>query len=602
MALRQIPAHPNEEPYCSHYVTRHSSSFRLGFACLVALFFFQPVLAQEPETSPSPSQSSVQTSFATVRGIVQTVAGEPLPRALVSIEGDAEAGVLTDSQGRFEIPNVPTGPQIFQVRKPGFFDHASSLPAEFSDDPSNISHNVVVADGMADLRFTMSPYCGIRGQIDLSTGDPAEGIAVQLLHRAVEDGRPTWQIAANTKTNRDGAYHFGNLLDGVYVVSTQPALDSEPASSLAAPGIDRQGYAAVYYPGTRNRSDAANIHLAGGDHAQANFILTLEPFYSISGVASLPSLAITHQQGPAQFNATVLDSHSNPIPYWVRLDPQTGAFQTALPDGSYTLFVTGGPAVYRQFIRTSDRSLDPATIPTVFSGAVDIVVAGRAVSGLRIPLTQVPSGNVNLTLARTASPESAVPEGHGAISVLADPAADAIGKFSFFAVEMAPGPNPTMALQPGSYWFRSDADGQNLCEQSFTANGASLARQPLVVGISAPAPPMELVLRNDCAKLTLSLPIPITALLAGEEPSYQVMVVPDFDSTQLVQVHTMRPSSGSVTVEDLTPGSYHVYLFDGPVHIEYRNPAVLAALSNPGQQVTLSEGAAANLMLEVPQK
>jgi hypothetical protein len=55
-----------------------------------------------------------------------------------------------------------------------------------------------------------------------------------------------------------------------------------------------------------------------------------------------------------------------------------------------------------------------------------------------------------------------------------------------------------------------------------------------------------------------------------------------------------------LTLESLTPGSYHVFTFDAPVRLEYRNPAVLAAMPNPGQQVTLSPSATSNLVLEVP--
>jgi len=43
-----------------------------------------------------------------------------------------------------------------------------------------------------------------------------------------------------------------------------------------------------------------------------------------------------------------------------------------------------------------------------------------------------------------------------------------------------------------------------------------------------------------------------------------------------------------------------VYVFDSPVHLEYRNPAALAALPSAGQQVTLTAGAITNLMLEAP--
>jgi hypothetical protein len=62
---------------------------------------------------------------------------------------------------------------------------------------------------------------------------------------------------------------------------------------------------------------------------------------------------------------------------------------------------------------------------------------------------------------------------------------------------------------------------------------------------------------------------------------------------------TMRPSSGgTLTLNGLTPGSYHVYAFNAPVSLEYRNPAALAAVAGGGQPVTLAAGATANLMLE----
>ena len=113
--------------------------------------------------------------------------------------------------------------------------------------------------------------------------------------------------------------------------------------------------------------------------------------------------------------------------------------------------------------------------------------------------------------------------------------------------------------------------------------------------------PMELILREDCAKLTLNLPQALDALAPGEEPFYTVYVVPEFDSTGDVQPSTLRPSTGgSVTLENLTPGSYRVYTFEGPARLEYRNPAALAVLPNPGQEVTLSPGSTSNLVLEVP--
>jgi hypothetical protein len=117
-----------------------------------------------------------------------------------------------------------------------------------------------------------------------------------------------------------------------------------------------------------------------------------------------------------------------------------------------------------------------------------------------------------------------------------------------------------------------------------------------MAGASAP---LVLALRDDCGRLTLSLPGSV-GLGAGEERFYTVYAVPDFDSTEDVVPQTLRPSTGgSITLTGLTPGNYHVYTLDKPIALEYRNPDVLARLR--GQAVVVAPGAETQLTVEVPQ-
>jgi hypothetical protein len=157
------------------------------------------------------------------------------------------------------------------------------------------------------------------------------------------------------------------------------------------------------------------------------------------------------------------------------------------------------------------------------------------------------------------------------------------------------------SVSPGTYWAHTYVGQKGLCEQSFTAGGSNLAREPVVIGLTGSASPMTLTLRDDCARLTLSLPQSLMAMAPGEEPFYTVYVVPEFDSTVDITPVTLRPSTGgTITLENLTPGSYRVYAFNAPVRLEYRNPAALAALQDQGQAVTLSPGTTGNLVLEAP--
>ena len=175
------------------------------FCCVPAILSAGTLAAQDdPQQIQQPNQPAKPNQLAVVHGLVRNGAsGEPLPRALVRINGDASTGVLTDGQGRFEINDVPEGPQEFTVIKPGFIDQAEAGDAN-AGGSHEYGHNIIVVAQMGDVAFGMVPVNSIRGQIQLSTGDVAQGITVSLLRRTVQDGRAVWQSQANARTNSEG--------------------------------------------------------------------------------------------------------------------------------------------------------------------------------------------------------------------------------------------------------------------------------------------------------------------------------------------------------------------------------------------------------------
>jgi hypothetical protein len=153
----------------------------------------------------------------------------------------------------------------------------------------------------------------------------------------------------------------------------------------------------------------------------------------------------------------------------------------------------------------------------------------------------------------------------------------------------------------GPLWINVLINDRSYCVDSFTAGGINLARDPLTISPTATPIPMELTLRDDCAQLTLQLPPSLSSFIPGDEPFYTVYVVPDFDSPADLPPMTIHASSGgNLTLGGLTPGRYHVYVFDVPMRLEYRNSSALASLPTQGQSVTLSPGATSNLILEAP--
>ena len=415
---------------------------------------------------------------------------------------------------------------------------------------------------------------------------------MELVRRTVQDGRALWQAAGSAKTNSEGAYRFAGLAEGTYALYTDPAQDSDAASTLAEAGsaAERAGYPSVFYPDARDPSGAARIRLRGGEQAQANLTLTLEPFHLVTAAAVLPqrSASTPADRAAMSYSALVMDTAGHQLAYLAQFDGESHTIQALLPDGNYSLLLSSVP-------RMGSRSGDDAG-PLV--GTVDFSVVGHPVANLRVPVSAPRPAPVQLTLLR--SDTSPVSNQAGLTMVMVSLAGGWIddAMVSAYANGSAPGPMAAVYTLPGAYWVHTHVQ-KGYCEASFTAGGANLDREPVIIGLSGSTSPMELTLRDDCARLTLSLPQNLSTLAPGEEPFYTVYVVPDFDSTADVEPVTLRPSTGgSMTLEELAPGNYHVYMFGAPVRLEYRNPAALAALPNPGQAVTLSPGVASDLVLE----
>jgi hypothetical protein len=553
------------------------------------------------------TQDPPNAARVSVHGLVKNaVTGEPLPRALVRIEGDAAAGALTDGDGRFEIPGVPVGPQSLQVLKPGFRDVSEGVnQAVLGIGATNSQHSVQVMPDMADLVFAMSPTNSIRGQIELSSGDPAQGIGVMLLRKSVQDGRAVWQAATNTRTNSDGVFRFAGLADGIYAIYTEPAMDTDLPVSLVAAGqgrlVSRAGYASVFYPEARDVAGAGKIQLAGGQQAQANMLLTQEPFRLVRATVVMPGAGQDEQA--TNLSVMVLDAQGHQLPYGAEYDKPNHAVQAFLPEGAYSFLVTAMKPL--TFERVDGRfAPNQSGEDRQLAGAVDFSVSNRAVTNLRIPLAPQRTSRVQVSVLRTNPQQAPELNGQGSpIVVTVSQAGGWIsdGMVSSFAEGYATGPLETSPMAPGMYWAHVAIPQKNLCEGSFTAGGASLAREPLVLGLSGATAPLTLTLRDDCASLKLSLPLSVEMPASGDEPGYSVYVIPDFDSTADVTPVTLRPwLGGTFTLNGLTPGNYHVFVFAEPVELEYRNREAMAQLPQAGQAVTLTPLETASVVLEVP--
>jgi hypothetical protein len=547
---------------------------------------------------------AVDTARATVRGVVRNIqTGAGVARALVRIEGDAATGVLTDGEGRFEIADVPVGPQAMTVTRPGYLDRPfGGMAMELADaglgqegSEGGIHHNILVAEGMPEVVFHMAQTCALHGRVLLASGEPASGVTVELVKRTIQEGRAVWQLRGQAKTRSDGGFRFAGLPEGQYTVFTDPEME-DPAEDDASGGSNAQpaaasapGYAAVYYPDARQPDGVGRIRLAAGNDAQVTLTLTAETFHRVT-------VTVANGVGAREatsYSASLMDDAGRSLPYAARYDAAKHAVEAMLPDGSYQMLVTSVPQLQPPGAHGRDD-----TGPYV--GVVEFTVAGKPLIGLRAAVGPQIPGPVQVSVLRSALRQAGDTR-NGGLVVLANPANGWIddGIASAVASGSPEGPlNATYTL-PGAYWIHAQFGLRGFCESSFTAGGASLAREPLRVGLGGTTAPLTLTLREDCARLTLRLPDTSMLLLPGEEPFYMAYVVPDFDFTGDPEEVVLRPTSGdSISLDNLTPGSYHVYVFAGLHLLEYRNREALAALHS--QAVTLEPGGASELVVEVP--
>jgi hypothetical protein len=334
-------------------------------------------------------------------------------------------------------------------------------------------------------------------------------------------------------------------------------------------------------------------------------LLTLEPFYSVAAVgvlAGAPNAAM-----PPGNSATIFDATGHLLPYLPQYDDATHSVQANLPDGSYMMLMQGVAPPRLRINGQGDVSVKMRGAPTPYTGMTAFTVAGHPIAGLRIPLDPPHPAPVLVRYLHTgvapATPRTTGSDDSNASITLGAEQADGLPVPDIGGSQIPVGDDSfdLSVPWPGAYWFTVYIPQKNLCADSLKGGGANLAREPLALNSLASSAPMELTLRDDCAQLSLTLPEGLAQFAPGEEPFYTVYVVPDFDTVQDIPPLAVHPSSGAtLTVDGLTPGNYHVYTFGSPVRLEYRNRAVLAALPNPGQAVTLAPGGTGSLVLEVP--
>ncbi|HVM91267.1 MAG TPA: carboxypeptidase-like regulatory domain-containing protein [Terriglobales bacterium] len=469
-----------------------------------------------------------------VRGtVVNSVTGTPIARAVVTMSGDAEPATMTDANGAFRFEGIPEGQERVVAERPGFF------PVEEGGRLIGVSGDV---EGLA---IPLAPQAVISGRIASLQNVALEDLPIHLFRRTYNNGRAQWQLAAMSTSDDDGQFRFGGLQPGAYSLSVGPE-NWRPRAAGSRP----HGYTQVFYPNAPDFSSASMISLTAGQQAEANFSLSPEPLFEISGQIA---------GGPPGLESSIQMTNNAGDSVPVQLSGAR-SFSTFVPAGTYLLSAA-------------------ASNETVWlQGSIPVAVAGN-MAGIQVTLA--PRSSISVNVRSEGNEPSA---GRASLSetvrvMLTPPVLGLHGQLWAQPISGQRGRMEIYGAEPGPYSVEITAYGKYVV--SATSGSTNLLTDPLVVSNDGQAEPIEIVLATDGGQVTGSV--------QSSEPvnGATVLLIPD-RSTAAQVLSANLSGSGDFQFEQVRPGNYSLLALENGEEVEYQNPEALSRYLSRATQITVA--------------
>jgi len=509
--------------------------------------------------------------------IVAADNGSPIRRAQIRVNApDARESrvAITDAQGRFEIKELPAGRYTMTASKGGFvaLQYGQRRPTE-SGTP------IELGDGQTIDKLSIALPRGsvLGGRITDEFGEPVANASVTALRYVYAGGaRRMTPAGQNARDSTDDQGHFRlfGLPPGEYFVSATLRTGFEATD----PSGENPGYAATYFPGTANVTEATRVTLAvGQENTNVSFGLIATRLVRVSG-----QVLSSDGTPAANGNVLLLSAGTNGRPGQAfqqggnagRID-RTGAFRlTNVAPGRYQVqarLSANGQIAGREFELAR----------------MDLTVGTDDVEGLT--LVTSPGASVSGTIiSDTGEPFDFKPQQLQIAARPASPDTPAIGG----------GPGGTRVGDDWSFSLRNITDpvlvriggSQAWSLKSVAINGQDITDTPTEFPQGQSVTGMQIVLTKKISTLTGQ----VTDSKGTPVLDATVVVLPSDEKLWTYQsrfIKAARPDQdGKYRVSTLPPESYLVVALQGLEDGQAGDPDFLATVKDLATKLDLGEG------------